>query len=318
MIRTNSGEFFESFVNHSYVAIGHEEIPYKKIADLKKFSKSDRDFKNTLKDYVSEKIKDKQPGLIAGQLSRFVYDVKRGDIVVAPSENSDFIAIGEITETPILETSDLDLTRTECPFRKRKKVRWIKTIAKSAIDPLFYKVLQSHQAINNISHYANIIQRSIGDFYKLEGKTNLIVNVRRKQDIKANDLMFFGSDLLRVTQDFIDKYGLEVDTADVDIKININSEGKSQFLSKKGNIILVLGLVIIGLGGGGLKFKSGGVEFDLSTNGIISEVNDFLNDYHDRKMVEELMHTKKSLEISNNEDLLRYLKQFSTNKDLPK
>lgn len=318
LIRTNSGQYFESFVNFNYVAIGHEEIPFKKITDLKKSSKTDKAFRGALKEFISEKIPEKIPGLIAGQLIRFIYEVKKGDIVIVPSENSDYIAIGEILETPILETTDSDILRTDCIYRKRKKVKWIKTIAKGSIDPLFYKVLQSHQAINNISNYSNIIQRSIGDFYKLNGKTSLIVNVKRRKNVKANDLMFFGSDLLRLTQDFINDNNLEIDTSDVDIKINVNSEGKAQFLSKNGNIVLILGLMIIGLNGGGLKVDYGGFNLDLSTDGIISKVIDYQNNYHDRRIVDELIKSKDSLEIPNNEDLLHYLQQFSSNKNIPK
>ncbi|MEO2061946.1 MAG: hypothetical protein ABGW97_03100 [Christiangramia sp.] len=318
LIRTEGGQFFESFQNYNYVAIGHEEIPYKKIFDLKNTSKNEEHFKSSLKDFISEKLPEKQPGLVAGQLTRFIYEVKKGDIVVAPSENSKYIAIGQITGTPLMEVTENDITRTECDYRKRKSVKWITTISKRGMDPLLYKVLQSHQAINNISHYDNIIQRSIGDFYKLNGKANLIVNVNREKNVKANDLLFFGSDLLRLTQDFIDDYNLGLDTSLVDIKININSKGKTQLLSKEAKIILILGLMVIGLNGGGFKFDNGVTEIDMSTDGLIKNVIEYQNNYHDRRIIDELMKSKDSLEITNNEDLLKYLKQFSTNKDLPK
>lgn len=318
LIRTESGEYFESFKGFEYVSIGYEKVSFKKITEFKKTSKNNFELKTKLKDYVKDLYPERKPGLIAGQLIKFIYEVKKGDVVIIPSENSEFVAIGEVQETALLEVTDSIVDRTQCPYRKRKSVKWLKTFSRDTLDPYLYKVLQAHQAINNISSYAAIIERSLGNFYKLKDEFNLIVNVKRKTNIKANDLLFFGSDLLRLADDFIKDFDLQLDISDVDIKININSEGKAQFLSNKGKTILILGLLIIGINGGGLKVEFSNFNLDLSTDGLIQQVNNYINSHHDRKMVDELMKNKDSLEIKNPDDILKLVKQFSENKDLPK
>ncbi|MFH7003456.1 hypothetical protein [Flavobacterium bizetiae] len=318
LIRTEGGDLFDTYRAHNFVSIGYEEISYKKILDYKKSSGNFDDLKDKLKLYIEKVYPDKQPGLVAGQLIRFIYDVKKGDVVIIPSENSNFVSIGIFQETPLMEVDNSMLDRTKCNYTKRKSVKWLKTFSRSNLDPYLYKVLQSHQAINDISKYASIIERSLGDFYKLEDNTNLIVNVQKKTSIKANDLLFFGSDLLRLAESFISDNDLELDISDVEIKININSEGRAQFLSKNGKIILILGLIIIGINGGGLKANFKGFNFDLSTDGLIQKVSDYIDNYHDRKMVDELMKNKDSLEIKNPDDLIKVIKQFSKNKDISK
>lgn len=318
IVRTEGGEFFESFTTFNYVALGHEEISLKKIDDLKKSTSNLDELRFKLKEIIENVLPDRNAGLIAGQLVRFIYEVKKGDIVIVPSEGSAFISIGEVEQTSLLEVSDNDVDRTGCPYRKRKKIKWIKTVSKRSADILLRNAMQSHQALNDITHFGGIVERSIGDFFKIDDETSLIINVNRVSDVPAPDLLYFGSDILRFTEGLIKHYHLDFNISDIQIKINVNSEGKTQFLSKNGRLILLVGLVVIGITGGGLKVNVEGFNLDLSTDGLISKVVDYQNNQHDREMQNEIIKAKDSLQISNNEDLLKYLKQFATNKDKPK
>src|SRR5690606_35071104 len=118
--------------------------------------------------------------------------------------------------------------------RKRKAVKWIKTVPKKTADIMLFNALKSHQTLTDVSQYADIIERSIQDFYKLDEETNLIVNVNRETNIPAPDLFMYGADILKLTRDIINHYELDLDISDVVVKINLNSEGKAQFFSKKG------------------------------------------------------------------------------------
>ena len=318
IVRTEGGEFFESFTTFNYVALGHEEISLKKIDDLKKGSKNLDELRFKLKEHIENILPDRNAGLIAGQLVRFIYEMKKGDIVIVPSEGSAFISIGEVEQTSLLEVKDIDVDRTGCPYRKRKKIKWIKTVSKRSADILLRNAMQSHQALNDITHYGDIVERSIGDFFKIDDETSIIINVNRVSEVPAPDLLYFGSDILRFTEGLIKYYDLDFNVSDIQIKINVNSEGKTQFLSKNGRLILLVGLVVIGITGGGLKVDVNGFNLDLSTDGLISKVIDYQNNQHDREMQKEIIKAKDSLQISNNEDLLKYLKQFAANKDKPK
>lgn len=318
LIRTEGGEYFESFRDFNYVAIGHEEISHSKISEFKKSAKTEIELKNKLKVYIDKVLPGKSTGLIASQLLKFLYDIKKGDIVVVPSEGSRYISIGEVTNSALLEVNNDTVDRTKCPFRKRKSVKWIKTVSKKSVDILLYKALQSHQALTDITQHANIIERSIGDFYKLNDETSLIINVQKETNVPAPDLLFFGADLLKFTDGLIKEYNLDFDISEIDIKINVNSQGKTQLSSKNGRIIALVGLVFICVAGGGFKVNYEGFELDLSTDGLISKIIDYQNNHHDRKMIDEISKARDTLEIGNNEDLLKVLKQFSTNKDKPK
>lgn len=318
LVRTEAGSHFESFNSFNFVALGYEEVSIKVVNEIRGKSSSDLDFRNQLKDYVRKQYPDKQAGLITNQILKFIYDVKAGDIVVIPSENSDYVSMGEITDTNILVHSENLFNSTKCDYTKRKSVKWIKTFTRKNLDPYLYKTFQAHQAINNITTYANIIERSLGDFYKIGDEINLVLNVNKETNIKATDLLFFGSDLLNLVDGFIKEYELDFDISDIDVKINVNSQGKMQFLSKSGKNLLLLGIVVIGINGGGLKIEREGFNLDLSTDGIVKTISDYLDKQQDRAMKERIMNSAKALEIKTPEDLIKLTKQYSDNKDLAK
>ena len=318
LIRTEGGEYFESFNNFNFIALGYEDITFKIVNDLKEKSFSDLDFKKNLKEYVEKKYPDNQHGLITNQILKFIFEIKKNDIVIIPSENSDYITMGEITDTSMLVHSDTVFKSTNCDYTKRKSVKWIKTFTKKNLDPYLYKTFQAHQAINDITKYASIIERSLGDFYKIGDEINLVLQVNKESNIKATDLLFFGSDLLNIVDSFIKEYELDFDISDIDVKININSEGKMQFLSKSGKNLLLLGIFVIGINGGGLKIDNPSFKMDLSTDGLFKTISDYLDKQQDRSMKERLINSAKTLEIKTPEDLIKLTKQYSDNKDLPK
>lgn len=317
-VRTEGGEYFDSFTNFNYVGINYEEITLKKITDLKKSSRNNDELKEKLKLHVENVMPESYHGLVANQLINFVYEMKKGDIVIAPAAGSSFISIGRIVETPLMEVTEAILDRTGCPYRKRKSVKWLKTIPKRAADIMLFNALKSHQTLTEVSQYADIIERSIQDFYKLEDQTNLIINIQRQSNIPALDLFTYGTDILKLTESVIKHYNLDLDLSDIEVKINLNSEGKAQFLSKSGRVILLVGLITIAIAGGGLKYDGGGYNFDLSTPGIVKSIIDYQNSSQERQMKDDIMKAQDTLSIESNKDLVDLLKQFSENKDKPK
>ena len=181
LIRTQAGIYYESFVDNGYIGIGYNEVPYSQLSLLG--VQDDRilfTLFNSLKDFC-EMIypEDTRPGLIASQLIKFAYNIKRGDIVVIPSENSETITIGYVEDTTVHLASELETIETHCPFIKRKKVYWEKEIPREKLDPYLYRVLQAHQAINDISSYSELIERNLNNFFIADGIGNLVLNVRR-------------------------------------------------------------------------------------------------------------------------------------------
>lgn len=321
LVRTQSGKYYDSFIEYNYIAIGHNEVPYSKILELRKEAKDDeKETLKKLKDFCKKKYPEElRPGLIANQILKFIYAIKKGDIVIIPSESSEYIAIGEIQQTPILEITDSDIAKTECPYTKRKKIKWIKKQRRSSLDPYLYKLMQAHQAINDINDYDDVIERTINNFYIKNGEANVILDVRTQDKISAVELFQLGHYLLSYTNDYFNYSKINADINDISVKLNLNSPGKIQLNSKKIRSVFMMALIINGLFGGGLKLNYKGLNIDVgSHDGLIKSVINYQNNKHDREMADKILESLDSLQIKEPDDIIKLLKQASTNKDKPK
>ena len=331
LIRTESGRYYEAFRKYGFVAIGHESISLGRFFTLQTQFKKDVDgLQQELKRIlIPVQSRDKKPSereraaaIAAGQIIKFMLDVKKGDIIVIPSESSTRVSFGEITSTAVPELSDSQIAQTQCPYRKRKIVKWIKDIDRDQLDPLLYKGFQAHQAINNWNGYAEYVERTINNFFIQENVggavANVVLEVVAREQINAKQLFHMGLNLLEVTDDFFKKNSIPFSTDEVEVKINLNSPGKIQFKAPNAKTIWLIAVFGVLVTGGGLKIDRPQFKLDLSTQGIIQKVIDYQNNAHDRSKMDELVKQMDSLKVLPPDDALKVLKQLSTNKDLPK
>jgi restriction system protein len=133
LIRTQSGQLYDNFIEHNFVAIDHDRLTLKMLYDLKRQFNDEKQLKNEIKSRldVLYKGEDLNPALAAGQIIKFVYHIKKNDIVIIPSEGSNRISFGIVNDSVILEISSQDLKRTGCDYKKRKDIKWIKTVKKN-------------------------------------------------------------------------------------------------------------------------------------------------------------------------------------------
>lgn len=316
LVRTLGGKYYDSFREYKYIALGHDEIKYSVIDDIRRNAKNDNG--ETLKGLraLCETVynKDSRPGLIASQIFKFIFEIKKNDIVVIPSEHSEEIAIGVVASTASLEVSESEINKTDCPFTKRKRIKWTRTISRQDLDPYLFKVLQAHQAINEITHYSDTIERTIGNFYIKENSGNLVLDIATNDGINAVDLFQLGYCLLNYSKDFFKESNLPYSINDVEVKINLNSKGKIQFKSPDGKTVWLIALLVIAINGGGIKFKAEGVDFDLSTEGIVKKIIEYQNNKHDRAMTDTIIKSINSLKVQSPEDAVKVFEQFNTNK----
>ncbi len=319
LIRTESGLFYETFLKNGFVALGHNEINNTELDQIFKRSNDEKIIKELLKALVIKKYgEEENVGLITGQIFRFYNDVRENDIVLIPSENSEQITIGRIREDKLLPITTEMLSQTECNYFKRKKVDWIKSLDKKGIDPMFFKVLQSHQAINDISDYSILIEKNIENYFIKDNIEYLVFDVKTTDSIKARDLFDLGGGLLDLAEEFFKEYNLPFSVDDFDVTVNLNSPGKITFkaLSKKG--LWFVALLTIAINGGGLKIDTSSVKVDLSTDGIIKNITEFLNKKQEREIKNNLESKLDSLKVESPDDAINIYKQFSDNKDKPK
>lgn len=258
-VRTNSGEYYDSFVNDGFIGIGWNQIELKHLKENR-----------PLDDIVKEKYKDEnRPNYVANQIKTFCFDMKKGDIVLIPSSKSAYIHFGVIQDDEAyeeeipFEIENIDahpelLFEYEglCPYRKRRKVKWIKPIKRNNMDPQLYKLIYSQHTISNADGYAEYIDKSLFDFYIKGRKCHFILHVRKKDYIKARHLISFMSDLLSLAGH---KEGNEID-----IKVNVQSPGTIELIGFI-PIIITVSLGFVGLVGGRVKFLG----MELDTPGVI-------------------------------------------------
>lgn len=327
LIRTQAGDFYQSFNEYNYVAIGHREIPLSFLYEKRKELGTAWNPLDVIKKEVSSYYKSrpeagidkKRIGLIASQICKFVYEVKKGDIVIIPSFNSEEISFGIVTENQIAKFSKEEESKLDDNSIFRKKVSWVKQIERKRLDPYLYRMFTAHQAINDVRAYAEIIERSMTDLFILEDEAHFIINVDRSEGVSAADLFGLGSEILRLVDDFSSMYSLEgVSSKHLQVSININSPGKIDFKSKFKNTTVVAGIILAVVGGGyeradGTKIATSGI------SNLIKAVDTFREHEYERNMKSNVFNKyKDSLQIQHPDEMIDILKQFSENKDIAK
>lgn len=278
-VRTNGGEYYDDYFHEGYIAVGFNSIVDKTAVER---AETDDVYKRALYERIKlesetdDEIQIK-PGLIINQLKRFLIEMHPGDIVLIPSENSKFISFGEITSDVEIIKRD-DIPEDGCPFIKRRKVRWVKTLKKENLDPYLYKAIMSHHVITDVSDSAAFINRSMSNMYVENGRAHITLRVQSKESVKVADI----NTLLTCFQDIATKAEFPSEVlepiAQAELKINVQSPGPVEYITF-GNGLLGIGAILIAINGyraqkliekvgGSYEFKIGltGVAFKMKAN----------------------------------------------------
>src|SRR5690606_20027917 len=98
-----------------------------------------------------------------GQIARFLLDIKAGDYVITPAQNTEFIRYGIVEENAYFYVDNSD----GCPFRHRKRIKGNKApIQRSQFSVPFQNTIRSSLTVFYISHKTN--------FFTTIGKPNII------------------------------------------------------------------------------------------------------------------------------------------------
>lgn len=278
-VRTNGGEYYDDYFHEGYIAVG-----FNSITDKSTIEKAETD--DAIRRALYEKIKFEsetdeeiriKPGLIINQLKRFLVEMNPGDIVLIPSENSKFISFGEIaSDVEIINPEDIQ--EDGCPFIKRRKVKWVKTLKKESLDPYLYKAIMSHHVITDVSDSATFINRSMSNMYVENGRAHITLRVQSKAAVKVTDI----NTLLTCFEDIATKAefppAILGPIAQAQLKINVQSPGPVEYITY-GAGLLGIGSILIAINGyraqeliekvgGSFEFKIGlkGVSFKMKAN----------------------------------------------------
>ncbi|MCP1300620.1 hypothetical protein NK356_15705 [Chryseobacterium sp. S0630] len=334
LIRTNSGTFYDTFKENNFVGLDHSQISLRDLSRLRARFHDDFLFLSAIKESVAdfytpdletgERTKnDRSISLIANQIFKFYTQVKKGDLVIIPSYSSSKVAFGIVKETYIAEFSEEELDRIDVAEQfLNKRVEWIEDFDRVSLDPNIYKMFTAHQAITEVGKYADVIERTLQDFFVLENEAHLIINVQKEDGINARSLFGLGYNFLEILEDVI--YALDiknVSSNDFEVEVNINSPGKIDLKSriKKGTVLAFLTLAVFG---GGYESKGYTLKSD-GLPGLIKAITEAINEYKDREQDRAMQKAifdqyKDKLNVKEVDDMLKIMKQVDDNQDKPK
>ncbi|MGP9043326.1 hypothetical protein [Cytobacillus kochii] len=263
---------------------------------------------------VKKKFPNKlRPGTTANQLRTFKNVIKKGDTIVITGVSSNKFSIGEVTEeecyTEEVSKKAIEANPKLCPYTKRRKVRWIKEVHKWDVEMPMFKLLQHAQhTITDANDYKDVIESMIHDFYIRGDYAQLSLKVKKEEQIPAVSFFALGKDILDLANEFME-YSQEnfADLGEIETQINVNSPGKVKFKGPM-KAILVVGLIIVIGTGGGVTITppstDGPGSLEVQSNGLLREVNAFLNDKQEREHREMIISEyMDELEVETPEEL---------------
>lgn len=177
-----TGEADSFFLGKGFVAIGWVKMG--NLAPLK----ADRE---TFKSKVAEAYPAAKPGAIpnyAGQLFRFVHDMKEGDLVVYPSKRDRQVNIGRITGPYVYDPSASEA------YPNMRKVNWLKSVPRTRLSQGALYEIGSAMSLFQVKNYADEIR------VMLEGGAQPVVPVEQDESVAA-----VAEEIEETTRDFIIK-----------------------------------------------------------------------------------------------------------------
>lgn len=314
--RTDGGRLYDAFKNQSVISIGYPEITVSEII-------KEKTTPDTLRDHITTKISQfypdhERPGLVASQIIKFSFAMKKKDIIIIPSYASDTISIGEIIDE---EPCDIKLTvidkqgETIDPnFNKGRKIKWIKEVKSSKFNPNLFQLFYTHQTIACANEYSTWIDSLIYDFFSKDDRYHLVLRIKQNDGINATELFRTCINLLDTTEELVNDEGINETSDSIESKINLNSPGDLELISYAPYILGLIGILVIFVNGGKFKIKIDkiGLDVEIGSDGLISRIKESLNSKTDRRLKKTLQKQIENLKIDSSEEIGNLLEKINT------
>lgn len=162
-VRADFGTYTRQFIEGCYVAIGW--LVEHNLSEIKSRDELYPLYKSTYPKDTSNVVIGQQ----VGQIARFLLEIKAGDYVITPAQNTEYIYYGTIDENAYYFSDGAD----GCPYLHRKRVKWNKEpIQRSLFSVPFQNTIRSSLTVFFISHKKN--------FFSTIGKPELIPESEKK------------------------------------------------------------------------------------------------------------------------------------------
>jgi len=162
-VRAEFGTYTKQFLDGNYVAIG-----WLINDDLTDIISRDELYPLYKKEYPNDKS-NVVIGQQVGQIARFLLEIKSGDYIITPAQDTEYIYYGIIDSYYFSECND------GCPYPHRRKVSWHKVpIQRSQFSVPFQNTIRSSLTVFSISHKKN--------FFTTIGKPDLVPDSEKKTE----------------------------------------------------------------------------------------------------------------------------------------
>jgi restriction system protein len=238
-VRTDSGIYFETYVENGFIAIGWNEITVQDLEIKTPIEVKAKIAKAKNIDTTLARGKS-QASSIYNKLKRF-QGLKEGDLVIIPSSNSSRFAFGIIQDNNIYSDSEGKL---HCDHVKRRKISWIEVENVNDLDPIFYKIKNTRHAISSINSYDKYIDSVTEVIYKKDDYSFYVLDINTQQDINIKPLVSLVDNLQILLESINKEFSLNEDTDESSIKLNLQSPGKIIIKLKKGTSLILVAVVL--------------------------------------------------------------------------
>ena len=316
-VRTFGGKLFDYYYEKNRIGISGNSVP----VPLVKIAKHDEVAFSSLQNNILQNIFPEKPGeatKLANQLIDFYHNMKEGDIVLMPSENSDFIAFGEVTSEMKLLASSSRTTfyhndKLEEYPQKIRSVKWLKIMAKRDVVGDLRNLFSTHMGLTNADQYADFIEGNLSTFFLKDDQyfSTLCIDLNEDQDLNAFELFRYLEALTKLYEDVCISNGIEYNE-ELYLKIKVQSPGnlilkvKNSAKTTGGKVaIAVSGTLIIGfLGMVALSVSGSDPKVELSqkadgsidfTAGVKGNIFDNIQNAKDREQKRESKRIEDSL-----------------------
>ncbi|WP_293937458.1 hypothetical protein [Sphingobacterium sp. UBA5996] len=233
-VRTDYGKLFEQFLEGGYIAIGWDYVTVKELDALNE---------DIIKKRIAEKEEFDLETTAGKSNSTSVYNklmtfknLKKGDIVVMPSRNSDRLAFGTIEDDDAF-TADAE------SFTKRRSVNWHEVKQIDDLNAIFYQVKSNQHTISSINRFAPHIDRVVGNLFEKNDFTHYVLKIEKDEDINFEDLNTLMSNIKSLTKEINKEFKLDEDMDEFFIKINLQSKGAVELI-KSGKSLAILAFLL--------------------------------------------------------------------------
>ena len=310
-VRTNSGDFYELFLELNIIAIGWNYISLKQINQFREEPK----YREVLAGQIIIKEGDtSKPGYIINQIVDFSSNMKKGDIIIIPSESSDFFSMGELMDELPYQARVSELSAL--PYEKRRKVKWLKkNIPYLKLDPYLFKLKFLQKTITHLdpNETAQAVDRSIGTLFIKSNRAHFVIQVTQETGIQPFGLFSAMMDLFKLTSNMSQSLGVDFDEQKLEGKINVQSPGHIELITESvaGLIILagITGLII------GIDFEGKilGNNLKYKTRGVIKAISDAMDSRENTKLKKVFREKIGNIELDS-QDIIHILELLNGDK----